>query len=352
MNNQLPINRVETELNQWRSREERFSKLFSFSLSSNKALLKEKLQYYDRIAAKYKGTQDLDERFALRMLRQERSKIEKQLYPNPVIRLLRRLLVAPVKEQIVIRQDNKKTEQNSQSLYQQVQRAGFTNLAAKIDEQIKQGQQQFSLPVSYYINDKERLNHQLSFVKDQSGTYYFEGYKTNLYNESKPNEQLQQYFNMKNDYEINTTEAYNLLSGRAIERNAIWVQLDFNDKDANGNFRMKEFHSDYGYNLQKILQQLPLKELLNESEANKLHDVLKNGNRVAVSFIKNGNEQRYYIQANPQFKSVNIYDEHARNITLNTALGNKTLEAIKLTEKVNERNEQSQTKKNGMRISR
>lgn len=149
MNNQLPINRVETELNQWRSREERFSKLFSFSLSSNKALLKEKLQYYDRIAAKHKGTQDLDERFALRMLQQERSKIEKQLYPNLLIRLLRRLLVVPVKEQIVIKQDNRKTEQNSQSLHQQVQRAGFTNLAAKIDEQINNGQPRFSLLVSY-----------------------------------------------------------------------------------------------------------------------------------------------------------------------------------------------------------
>ncbi len=351
MNNQLPINRVETELNQWRSREERFSKLFSFSLSSNKALLKEKLQYYDRIAAKYKGTKDLDERFALRMLQQERSKIEKQLYPNLLIRLLRRLLVVPVKEQIVIRQDNRKTEQNSQSLHQEVQRAGFTNLAAKIDEQIKQGQQQFSLQVSYYINDKERLNHQLSFVKDQSGTYHFDGYKTNLYNESKSNEQRQQYFNRKNGYEINTTEAYILLSGRAIKKNGTWVQLDFNDKDTNGNFRMKEFHSGYGYNLEKILQQLPLKELLNKSEADKLHDALKNGNRLAVSFIKNGNEQRYYIEANPQFKSVNIYDEHTRKITVNTALGNKTLEAVKLTHKVSERQEQSHAKKNGMHIS-
>jgi len=262
MNNQLPVNRVETELNQWRSREERFSKLFSFSLSSNKALLKEKLQYYDGIAAKYKGTHELDERFALRMLQQERSKIEKQLYPNSVIRLLRRLLVAPVKEQIVIRQDNKKTEQNSQSLHQQVRRADFTNLAAKINEQIKQGQQQFSLPVSYYINDKERLDHQLSFVKDQSGTYHLEGYKTNLYNESKPNEQRQQYFNLKNGFDINATEVYNLLAGRAIERNGTWVQLDFNDKDTNGNFRMKEFHSGYGYNLEKVLQQLPFKRVV------------------------------------------------------------------------------------------
>lgn len=107
MNNQLPVNRVEMELSQWRSREERFSKLFSFNLSSNRPLLKEKLQYYERIAAKYKGTQDLDERFALRVLRQERNNVEKQLFPNLLIRLLRRLLVAPVREQIVIRQNIK-----------------------------------------------------------------------------------------------------------------------------------------------------------------------------------------------------------------------------------------------------
>jgi hypothetical protein len=114
---------------------------------------------------------------------------------------------------------------------------------------------------------------------------------------------------------------------------------------------MKEFHSFYGYNLEKVLQKLPLKELLNQSEADKLHDGLKNGSRLAVSFIKNGNEQRYYIEANPQFKSVNIYDEHARKITLNTVLGTKTLEAVKLTQKFNERNEQSQAKKNDMGIS-
>ena len=350
MNNGL-INRVEAELNQWRSREERFSKLFSFSLSSNRVLLKEKLEYYERIAAKYKGTQNLEEQFALKMLRQERNRIEKQLYPNLFIRLLRRLLVAPVKEQIVIRHDNRKTEENSQALHQQVQRAGFPDLSAKIDEQIKQGQQQFSIPVSYYINDKERLDHQVSFVKDQSGLYQFEGYKTTLHNESKPDERRQQYFSMHNGYNVNTTEAYNLLSGRCIQNGGTWMQLDFNDKDAQGNFRVKQFHSDYGYDLDKVLQQLPLKELLNKGEADKLQEALKNGNRISVSFVKDGNEQRFYIEANPQFKSVNIYDEHSRKITLHTALGNKTMDAMKVTHKVNEQQQQNQAKKNGMRIS-
>ena len=347
MDNSL-VNRVEAELNQWRSKEERFSKLFSFSLSSNRALLKEKVNYYDRIAAKYKGTQDLDERFALRVLRQERKRIEKQLYPNLLIRLLRRLLVAPLKEQIVIRQDNRKTEQNSQALHQQVQRSGFPDLSAKIDEQIKQGQQQFSIPVSYYLNDKERLDHQLSFAKDQSGQYHFEGYKTALYNEAKPDEKRQQFFSMRHEHNINATEAYNLLSGRCIQNRGTWLQLDFNDKEPNGNFRVKQFHFDYGYDLDKVLQQLPLKELLNKGETDTMKEKLKNGDRISVSFVKDGNEQRFYIEANPQFKSVNIYDEHSRKVTLNTALGNKTMEAMKVTHKVNEQQQQAQ--KNGMRI--
>lgn len=345
------VNRVEADLDQWRSREERFSKLFSFSLSSNRALLKEKLEYYERIAAKYKGTQNLDERFALKMLRQERNRIEKQLYPSLLIRLLRRLLVAPVKEQIIIRQDNRKMEQNSQALHQQVQRAGFPDLSAKIDEQIKQGHQQFSVPVSYYLNDKERLDHQLSFVKDQSGSYQFEGYRTALHNESKPDEKRQQYFSMHNGYNVNPAEAYNLLSGRCIQSGGTWMQLDFNDKDPNGNFRIKQFHSDYGYDLEKVLQQLPLKELLNNGEADKLQEGLKNGNRMSVSFVKDGNEQRFYIEANPQFKSVNIYDEHSRKITLNTALGNKTMDTMKVAHNANEQQQQNHTKRNGIRIS-
>lgn len=347
MNNSL-VNRIEAELNQWRTREERFSKLFSFGLSTNRVLLKEKLDYYDRIAAKYKGTQYPDERFTLKMLRQERNRIEKQLYPNLLIRLLRRLLVAPVKEQIVLRQGNKKKEENSHALRQQVQRAGFSDLSVKMDEQIKQGQQQFSIPVSYYFNDKERLDHQLSFVKDQSGQYQFEGYKTTLYNESKPDEKRQQFFSMRNGHLINNTEAYNLLSGRCIQSGDTWMQLDFNDKDPNGNFRIKQFNVDYGYDLEKVLQQLPLKEMLNNGQADKLHEALKNGNRTSVSFVKDGNEQRFYIEANPQFKSVNIYDEHSRKLTLHTVLGNKTMKAIKTSYKVNER-QQRQSKKN-MRI--
>jgi hypothetical protein len=351
MNEPLPVNRVEMELSQWRSREERFSKLFSFSLSNNRSLLKEKLHHYERIAAKYKGSQNLDERFALRMLKQERNRILKQLYPNLLVRIVRKVLVAPLIEQIAIRQDLKEVEQNSQSLHDQVQRIGFRDLSARIDQQIRQGRGQFVIPVSYYINEKERLDHQLTFVKDQTGYYQFEGYKTALQNESKPEEIREHYFKMQEAYSIDIIQAHNLLAGRAIQKGTSWMQLDLNDKDPNGNYRIKEFYSGYGYNLEKSLQQLPLKELSNKTEADKLKDALKQGSRQSVILIKDGSEHRFYIEANPQFKSVNIYDEHSRKITLATALGNKTMETVKQMQKNNEHQKENQSKRNCMRIS-
>lgn len=351
MNEQLPVNRVEMELKQWHSREERFSKLFNFSLSNSRSLLKEKLHHYESIGTKYKGTTNLDERFALQMLKQEKNKILKQLYPNLLVRLIRKLVVAPLIDQIAVHKDVKEAQKNNQALYDQVQRIGFKDLSNQIDHQIKQGQEQFNIPVSYYINEKERLDHELSFSKDQSGKYQFVGYKTTLQNDLKPGENRSQYFKLQERNYVDTKQAYNLLAGRAVQKEGSWIQLDLNDKDATGNHRIKEFHSGYGYNLEKTLQQLPLKELSNKNEADKLKDDLKQGNRLPVTLIKNGNEHRFYIEANPQFKSVNIYDEHSRKITLSTALGNKTMETVKQIQKTNESQKENHSKRNGMRIS-
>ncbi len=108
------------------------------------------------------------------------------------------------------------------------------------------------------------------------------------------------------------------------------MQLDFNDKDAIGNYSIKEFNTGYGYDLNSVSQQLPLKGFSNDIDAEKLESALRSGSRCAVSFLKDGKEQMFFIEANPQFKSINIYDEHLKKISVASALGNKTVEPAKL----------------------
>lgn len=346
MISQQAVNRVERELSQWRSREDRFSKLFSFSLSSNRPLLREKLHYYERVAARYQGTNDPDEQFALRVLRQERRGIEKQLYPNLLTRLLRRLLVTPVRKQALIRRDIRSLEENGRSLQDQLHKAGFSNLMSKLDNRIRQGEQQFTIPVSYYVNERERMDHELNFTRDPTGQYHFHGFKARLYDQTQPSVTRQHYFMAEQN--MNANLVFQLLEGRSIQKDDRWLQLDFNDKDAQGNNRLKEFPSSFGYDLEKVVKDLPLKELVDRGAAYHLLDKLKQGSREAVSFLQDGKEHRYYIEANHQFKTINIYDEDSRKISLSAATGKKTGEALKVTHQVNQQKVHS--KRNGVKM--
>jgi|GEM_PF-2187892 len=96
--------------------------------------------------------------------------------------------------------------------------------------------------------------------------------------------------------------------------NAPRVQLDFKDADANGNFRQKHYHENYGYDLEAVVSRHPIKELDNPSHKDDLLNSLKKGNRQSATFIKDGQEVKQYIEATPQFKTLTIYDADQRRL--------------------------------------
>jgi hypothetical protein len=93
------------------------------------------------------------------------------------------------------------------------------------------------------------------------------------------------------------------------------MQMDFKETNDNGNYKIKQFHQNYGYDLDNVLAKHPIKELSNEQEKTRLIQSLQKGNRQSVTFIENGNEQKYFIEANPQFKTINIYDNNMQRLS-------------------------------------
>src|SRR5690606_29479884 len=89
-----------------------------------------------------------------------------------------------------------------------------------------------------------------------------------------------------------------------------WLKMDFGQADNNGNYKLKQFHQNYGFDLEKALSKLPIRELANEDDKLALLNSLRKGNRHAVTAMQDGKEHRQYIEANPQFKSVTIYDSN------------------------------------------
>lgn len=92
------------------------------------------------------------------------------------------------------------------------------------------------------------------------------------------------------------------------------MQLDFKEMDKNGNYKMKQFHQNYGYDLAATLAKHPIKELANEQDKTRLLESLQRGNRQSVTININGQEKKVFIEASPQFKSLNFYDSNQQRL--------------------------------------
>lgn len=163
----------------------------------------------------------------------------------------------------------------------------------------------------------EKVDYKLDFKKsDQSDMYFFNRYQATLKNDDPTQEKSQTFYITKNSG-ITAKEAYNLLSGRSVNKDLTtkegqpfnaWLQLDFNEKDKNENFKVKQYHTGYGYDLEATLNKYPIKELANDEEKVKLLKSLEKGNLQPVTFLKEGKEEKMHVSANPQFKTLDLYD--------------------------------------------
>lgn len=210
-------------------------------------------------------------------------------------------------------------QKNFEYLKDQVKFTGFgEGLENEMKERMQKQTPKFLLLHQGGFGKDETIS-TLHFRKsDQSDMYFFNKYEMTLKQENKPGA-LTQTFYLNKGNSITLKEAYNLMHGRAVNKDLTskegqiynaWIQLDMKNSEQNGNFKIKQFHQNYGFDLEKVLSKLSIKELSNEQDKAALLNSLQKGNRQAVTFSQNGSEQRQYVEANPQFKSINIYDTY------------------------------------------
>lgn len=312
MNMEPTINRLERELDTWRKREQRFSKMFTPQLLESKAFKLEKLKHFQQLSLRYGSSSNQDEQFTLRLLKQARRNLEQDVYPNRWMRLFRRalsaisLLTAPAKME-------RQSANNILQLKSQLDEYGFGQAKSLLEKQAKLGLQTFALPLSYYVNNRERMDFKLHFTKESNEQYRLHHYEAVLATEGQPGKSVRRAFAMDTDMRFTAVQAANLLSGRSVmkeeEGQSCWMKLDLADADKDGNFRMKSFPPEFGYNLESELKRLQLK---NGFEP--VVEQLKNGDRVEVAMSKNN--RSILVAADPQQRSLWIQTPSGEKLTI------------------------------------
>lgn len=215
-------------------------------------------------------------------------------------------------------------ENNFEYLSKQLQWTGFGDqLQEELKSKMQAGESIIALFHKVnYGNDKTNIR--LDFRKaEDKDIYFFNSFTVKLAIAGQENEVAQKfYINNKQD-NITVKEAYNLLSGRAVEKEITpkegekyraWLQLDFKETDTSGHYKVRQFHPNYGFDLDKVLAKHPLRELESPEGKKQLVESLQRGNRQSVTLLTDGKETRLFIEAAPQFKSLNYYDAQQKRV--------------------------------------
>ena len=132
------------------------------------------------------------------------------------------------------------------------------------------------------------------------------------------------------------------------EKYDAWLQLDFNNKDDNGNFKALRYHDNYNFDLDKVLSELNIKGISNEVDKQQLVDSLKKGNRQAIIKMDGNETKQIFIEANPKDRIVNVYEAKQSVNQKEEIAKSPRSQKIEVTESI-KRNERKQ-KKQGMQV--
>ncbi|GAB2653563.1 hypothetical protein GCM10027036_03590 [Flavihumibacter cheonanensis] len=215
-------------------------------------------------------------------------------------------------------------EKNLEYLANQLKYTGFgESLQEKLKENISKQVPEFVL---YHQAEfgKDSVAATLHFRKSpETDMYFFNRYNVLLKSEQHPDPIKQTFYMANKEDNITFKEGYNLLSGRAVQKTLTnkagekaegWVQLDFKELDKQGNYKLRSFYPSYGYDLGNVLSQVQLKELERPESKEALMESLQRGNRQAVTMEVDGSFKRFFIEAAPQYKQLNWYDERQTRI--------------------------------------
>lgn len=231
-------------------------------------------------------------------------------------------------------------DKNQQYLEGQLKFAGmgddlFKNAA--FVQLFEKGMQEVQFNMQKKIGDKE-ANVTLHFFKpDDSDKYFFRKFEIGINHPDNVELGSQTFFidNKTNNKELQSAnnftlkEAFNLLEGRAVEKNftdkdgtlyTTWAKLNFTDRDKWNNYPIIKKNFNLEEKLDKAHAQLTIVECNEPIYKNDLMNSLKRGNVQSVNIRVEGNKEKIFMAVDLAAQGFKYYDKNMSPIDIKQLL--------------------------------
>lgn len=290
-----------------------------FGKGIEKDTIKQKYDFFKEGINRISKGASLDEKLVLDIVKKTVSKLEKQLYPNPLIRVFLKLKSILYDKPIQATKLKKLKVENFASLTATLGELGFNIDKLNLDRRLDFEKVKTSIDIisPWGANNYEVKIH---LEKDSSGQYQMSSYTGTLKDWSNPDKNRSYTFDV--NLGINVREAANLLQGRAIlkyfraaenQMASKWLQLDLKNLTHDGKLQLKETPADYDFNLRQEVTKIA--EVLNKPElvSMKVLNGMEEGNQVV---LKELNGKTAYFQVSPLDKQIIILNDKKQPITI------------------------------------
>lgn len=236
-------------------------------------------------------------------------------------------------------------EKNFEYLKKLLENLGFGNkLNGVLQQAMERGFNTFTLGLNNsYLSEeakilgtphKDIVKYRLNFAKSKtSDSVFLNDYQAHLF---KPLEitPRSHTFDLEHDHRITAIQAYRLLSGFSIEKKVflprregaepneslpeskkVWLKINLEVIDAYEQHPLRKFYPEYGYDLAAAIDKYPFTNLSSGGIREIALQDLSNGKLFKTEMRLFDQVFPAYVAANPQSRSLEIYDKELKRIS-------------------------------------
>ncbi|RQO75598.1 hypothetical protein DBR43_09685 [Pedobacter sp. KBW06] len=257
------------------------------------------------------GGNSVDEQLVLDLIKKAVAVLEKKLYPNPLLRLFRRIKSVGFDRPVELSRMRKMKADNIQVLYQAFSLQGLQGKMPDLEKHLDYQRNEIQIDLNTSYRENYSLDVRLHLQKNLAGHYQFNSYSATVKNLNPPGKE--QSCDFKTDSGINIRQALNLMQGRAVllkglhnngDSAATWIQVNNDVPGLRGKLMLMEL--DHQFNLKKELESLSQTLKQPELLLERVFRAMGQGEQVTVRMPSG---ELSYLQADPKNKQITIRDK-------------------------------------------
>jgi hypothetical protein len=306
----VAVNRVLLAFRNWDERKKEIDPLLKTGAADASTINRLQLDHLRQAAHRLRLSLRPDEKPFMLLLNNQVAKLEKQLFPNPLVRLFSQLKDRLFDGPIYLKQQQQQREQNIEQLKIQLKEAGLGSLGGRLELHLDPDQKQVLLPMDCQLGPEKRLTLDLKFDMDPHGNFQLNQIGGALQENGKTVKSQQ--FELSDWPNLKTNQIWSLLEGRALKQqytdatgheNQRWVELG-------PNF-IQHYDPQYAFDIRTALDAMPA-ITRNKDE---LVRYLENGQQVPTYWKQGRSYISINVQADPANRTIKLLDDKLQPTT-------------------------------------